>query len=318
MSQIVIDHEPLSTSFLPKKLSFREKEYAQLLGNLKGRINTLLLGPIGSGKTALIRSAMNELKDLLYVDCLLYGTEYSVLKELIPSNRFIVSRSNYDLFKELQRIARERKLAVCFDNFTSLKDFSVMKKIMSIGICVVSVGRVERNLPSLNQNMLSGFPSLIRLEEYSVEQTFDILREKARLSLNEGSYTDIPLRRIAEKLGGNITMAMAILRALALKAESEGKNTIDEISLEDLLPENDCIDELNNDERTIFKILSELKSLPSYQLYNIYAKTARYPKCERSFRNYMENLCAKGLVRAVGERKGRIYELVENNEEKAE
>jgi len=315
MTQIVVDPDPLLPSFLPEKLLHREKEYTQLLNNIRNRINTLVFGPVGSGKTALIKLAMRELnKDVFYVDCLLYSSEYSVLKEILPSSRFIVYRSNYELLKELKKVASERRLIVCFDNFVQLKDVDIVKKMMGLGICVLLTGRVERDASSLNENILSNFPCVIRLQEYSVDQTFEILKEKAKLALNSTAYTDSPLRKIAENIGGNITMASAVLRAVALKAESEGKNTIDEVSLEEMLPQSDCLDELSNDERIIFKILSEWKSLPSNRLYAFYAQTARYPKCERSFRNYMENLCAKGMVRAIGDKRGRIYEIVQGEE----
>jgi len=318
MTQIVADPDPLSQSFLPKKLLHREKEYQQLIGNIKNRVNTMIFGPIGSGKTALIKLAMNEIRELLYVDCLLYDTEYRVLKEIIPSNRFIVCRSNYELFKELQKIAKERKFVICFDNFTQLKNVDVVKKIMSIGVCVILVGRVERDSPSLNQNMISNFPSVIRLEEYSVEQTTDILRDRAKAALQESSYMESSLRKIAEKIGGNITLALSVLRAASLKAENENRASIDEIDLDVMLPQEDCLDELSSDERTIFKILSKQKSLPSNRLYAFYAQTAKYPKCERSFRNYMESLRSKGLVKAIGDKRGRIYEAVESNGESHE
>jgi len=318
MTQIVVDPDPLSQSFLPKKLLHREKEYEQLIDNIKNRINTMIFGPIGSGKTALNKLAMNEIRELLYVDCLLYDTEYRVLKEIIPSNRFIVCRSNYELFKELQKIAKEKKLVVCFDNFTQLKNVDVVKKIMSIGICVVLIGRVERDSPSLNQNMISNFPNIIRLEEYSVEQTTDILRDRAKAALQESSYTESSLRKIAEKIGGNITLTLSVLRAASLKAENENKTSINEVDLDLMLPQEDCLDELNSDERTIFKILSEQKSIPSNRLYALYAQTVKYPKCERSFRNYMESLCSKGWAKAIGDKRGRVYEVVENNGESHE
>jgi len=43
-------------------------------------------------------------------------------------------------------------------------------------------------------------------------------------------------------------------------------------------------------------------------------QSVRHPKSERSFRNYMESLCFKGLVKAIGEKRGRIYEIVEVGE----
>jgi hypothetical protein len=39
-------------------------------------------------------------------------------------------------------------------------------------------------------------------------------------------------------------------------------------------------------------------------------RRARHPKSRRSFRNYMQNLCAMGFVRNVGEKRGRVYEIV--------
>jgi hypothetical protein len=94
-----------------------------------------------------------------------------------------------------------------------------------------------------------------------------------------------------------------------LKAESEGKNSIDDVEFNF---ENDCAeDKLSEDERTLIKILKEWKSLPAGRLFDFYREKARYPKCKRSFRNYMQGLCLKGLVKNVGEKRGRIYEIVE-------
>jgi len=76
-----------------------------------------------------------------------------------------------------------------------------------VGCFVVLVGRMERDSPSFNQNVLSNFPSIIRLREYSVDETFGILKERARLALDSSSYADSPLRKIAERIGGNVTMA---------------------------------------------------------------------------------------------------------------
>ncbi len=312
MNQIIVDPEPLSPSFVPEKLLHRDREYAQLTSNIKNRINTIVFGPIGSGKTALVRRVMSETKDFLYIDSLLYSTEYSVLKELVPSNRFIISRSNYDLFKEFQKIAKEKAIKVCFDNFTSLKKFDIVRKIASLGVCTIIIGRLERDSPFLHGNSTS-FPDFLKLKEYSIEETVDILRERASVALSQSSYDETLLRKVAEKIGGNVSMGISILRTAALRAEQENQSVIYEKDLEPLLPKVDSLDELSNDERTIFKILEEQKSLPSSALYLTYAEMAKCPKCERSFRNYMDNLASKGLVKAIGEKRGRIYEIIESD-----
>jgi hypothetical protein len=62
------------------------------------------------------------------------------------------------------------------------------------------------------------------------------------------------------------------------------------------------------------KILQEWKSLPASRLFAFYREKASYPKGERSFRNYMQSLCSKGLVKALGDKRGRTYEIVGEND----
>jgi len=69
-------------------------------------------------------------------------------------------------------------------------------------------------------------------------------------------------------------------------------------------------EELSADERILVKILREQKSLASNTLYGFYSRRARHPKSRRSFQNYMQNLCTMGLVRNVGEKRRRVYEIV--------
>jgi hypothetical protein len=138
------------------------------------------------------------------------------------------------------------------------------------------------------------------------------LLKRAQDALAEFTYSDETIRKIAEISKGNITLALNLLKSLALKAESEGKKSIDEVELD---YEVDCPEEkLSRDEKAILKILKEWKSLPGGRLYDFYTESVKYPRGKRAFRNYMHNLCLKGLVRNVGEKRGRIYEIVEEDE----
>jgi len=56
----------------------------------------------------------------------------------------------------------------------------------------------------------------------------------------------------------------------------------------------------------LVNILREQKTLASNTLYGFYAQKTKYPKGKRSFRNYMHNLCLKGLVKNVGDKRGRM------------
>jgi Cdc6-like AAA superfamily ATPase len=138
------------------------------------------------------------------------------------------------------------------------------------------------------------------------------LKDRAEKALAKGTYSDQVIKKIAEKIKGNITLGMNALKLAALQAEREGKKAIEE---SDVQINEDCPPKLSEDEKFLLKILEEWKSLPASRLYDFYVQSTKHPKGERSFRNYMENLCSKGLVKAIGEKKGRIYELVDSNVE---
>lgn len=85
-SQILINPEMLSQSYLPEKLLHRDEEKAELTSNLKNFINTFICGPCGSGKTTLVKSVIRNLNKkviVAYIDCSIYQTTYSVLKEIM-------------------------------------------------------------------------------------------------------------------------------------------------------------------------------------------------------------------------------------------
>lgn len=311
MSELLINAEFLSTHYLPEKLLFREKEISQLKSNIQNFINTIIVGPCGSGKTSLVKKVLGqeEFKKVLacYIDCAIYQTTYSILKEAVPRSEFIFYRSNYELIKELTRQVKERKFVICLDNFECMKDYSLITKLLSMGICLLLVSDNEENLGLLTENIRSNM-SVIRIQPYSFEQTFEILKDRAEKSLAKWSFSDAVLKKIAEKVKGNIALGINTLKISALNAQNRGKRNIEESDLPEI---EDCPVKLSFDEKLLLKILQEWKSLPARRLYDFYVQNAKHPKSERAFRNYMQNLCSKGFVRAIGEKRGRIYEIIE-------
>ena len=300
----------LSTTYLPERLLHREKDKSELTSNLKNFVNTFICGPCGSGKTTLVKHAilsLNKKVSVAYIDCSIYQTTYSVLKEILPRSEFVLYRSNYELIKELLKYAKEKRFAVCFDNFEKLKDKDLIARLMSLNLCVVLISDEEENLSLLGENVRSNIPSILRLQPYTIEQSFDILEDRAEKALEKGTYTDPITKKIAEKINGNIALGINALKVAALKAESENRKAIDETDIPEI--NIDCPQKLGQDEKILLRILEEWKSLPSSRLYDFYVQNSRHPKGERSFRNYMESLCFKGLVKAIGDKRGRIYEL---------
>jgi len=315
--KIVVNVEAFSQSFIPEKILHREKELAHLLHNLQNFVSTVIIGLCGSGKTLLIKRAVQNFNNskkgnAYYIDCSVYQTTYSVLKEVIPRSEFVLYRSNYELIKELLKQTKERKFTICLDNFEHLKEKELITKFMTIGLSVILVSDNEESLSSLSENIRSNIPSIVRLSNYTTEQAFDILKDRAERAFSKWTYTDAVLKKIAEKIKGNISLGINALKVAAFKAESENKKALEESDIPEI--SNDCPPKLSEDEKILLNILKEWKSLPSCRLYAFYRGKARHPKGERAFRNYMQSLCTKNLVKAIGDKRGRIYEIIEVEE----
>jgi Cdc6-like AAA superfamily ATPase len=310
--KIVANSEILSPTYLPEKLLHREKERLQLKNSLANSIHSAVLGSFGSGKTVLARIVAKEFNTskngyAAYIDCAIYQTTYSILKELLPKSELVFYRSNYELIRELRKYIRDNRVSIILDNFDQLKDGNLISRLMSLGICVILLADNEESFAELDIRVKSSILSIIRLSDYTTEQAFDLIKSRAEKALTRWSYTDAVLNKIAENVQGNITFGLNALKAGALKAESEGKKTVEE---SDIDIENDCPGpKLTRDEKIIFEIMQEWKSLPSSRLHTFYIEKSRHPKGERAFRNYMKSLCSKGLVEAIGDKRGRIYEF---------
>ena len=314
--KIIINPDVLLKDYLPKQLLHREKELQQLKYNIGNRVNTIMFGSVGSGKTTLLKRVMKDLltEDIRYVDCLIYSTAFSVLMEIIPTAKLVLQRSTYELIKRLDKEVKKRKLWICFDNFVRLKDTSIITKVMSLGVNIILVSNVKRDADVLNRNVLSNIPCIVKLPNYTTEQSFNILRGRAQEALAKSSFTDELLVEISESAKGNMALAINILRTAALKAQGENRKRIEITDLSETLYPSSNPGNLSRDERVLLEILREKGRLTSGELYSFYKQRAASLKGERSFRNYMENLCTKGFVRAVGTNRWRVYKPTKSDE----
>ncbi len=146
--------------------------------------------------------------------------------------------------------------------------------------------------------------------DFIANSVVDILRKRAEKALIKSSFTNELLEKNAERTDGNMMLAINLLRTAALKAENEGRETIVVSDLPETIRITDNPEKLSIDEVLLLDILKEKKRLRSHELFTVYRKLASHPKGERSFRKYMETLCSKGFIRAVGMNRWRTYEIV--------
>jgi len=310
--KIVMNHDVLLPEHLPSKLIFRDDEFRELETSVQNRVSILLVGPVGSGKTSIVKLLQSKIgqERLVYVDCLVHDTEYAVLKAIVPSVRAAFMRSSFELIGELRRISQSNRMAVCFDNFTRLEDMDVIDKVIALGVTVILVSSVERDLKLLGPNSMPRLRRVIHLKNYSSGEALRILRKRAEEGLARDSYNDDVLDAIVASTNGNITLGINVLRAAALKAETGGRSRIAREDLEGILPRREEI-EMSEDERAIMRILREKHAVEHKQLYNLYCQSVASPKQERTFKNYMQRLIGKTLVRVDFSDGQRTYKVVE-------
>ena len=311
MGEIISNEEPLTKDYLPEEVLFRENELRMLKELIKLGANVFIYGPPGSGKTLLVKKALEGISQTttFYLDCSLYQTVNAILREILW-DKLVFSRSNYDLLKKLSEKARKTKFIACLDNAEELKELDAIEKLMAVGLTVIVVAQKKEVYEALHPRARNMITEVLELKPYTQEQIFEILRKRAYQSLSSRSFSEELLERIAARSKGNASLAINVLRTCALRAELRGDRMISEELVNTVINQLDCPARLNDDERLLLEILSKNKRMKAGQLYELYYSLATQPKEERTFRKYMRRLCTLGLVRARGEKRGRIYEIL--------
>ena len=284
-------------------LDYRCKEKAEIFGYARNSINTFVFGPSGIGKTTLIEEIAEDVNDRLgravYVDCSLYPTANAVLREILTTiGSVIASKSNYELTKRLKEKTRKTKLIAFIDHFESLKNNDVLTILLGLDFCICLIADSFESQRLMNLNLRVKFANLMKIDKLSDNQVSEILREKAR------AKTDgLTIQRIVERSAGNLTLALNTLKSIEA---NPGRSCLEQIDL------NDKALVHNEDHSVILNILRQQNRLPSGELYNIYCQKCEFCKSERSFRNFMQTLCKQGLVKSIGDKRGRSYQLVDS------
>ena len=301
------------------RLLYREKEFEQISMSMTNGIHTFIYGSTGTGKTTTVKRAIEKFNGnkhkAFYVSCTNCRTEYSILKEIIDQINsqfvqkiFIETRCNYDLAKRLKK-EREKTPSlkvVVLDHLQALSESKAVDCLIEIGFTIILVSDEQRAIAKLSPLSQSYFANSIHFGDYTLEQIAKILRSKADSLVGEGNYTESLISKIAQFCNGNIGFGESLLLASSMKAIESRKDSVD---ADDVPQISKSENGPSPDEKTILEILNQEHSLQGGELYKLYCERTKFPKAERTFRNYMRDLCEKDLVKAIGTNKGRVYEI---------
>jgi DNA polymerase III delta subunit len=171
---------------------------------------------------------------------------------------------------------------------------------LGLDFCICLVADHFESYRAIDFHLRTKIANTVKIEKPTNNQISEILKDSA------SSISDEIVQKIVEKSEGNLTLALNILKSI--EANHGNFAAIEQIDFHRVIP-NKIHSEASS---AILQILEQRKELPSGELYRLYSEKSEYPKSERSFRNYMQDLCRKGLVIPIGDKRRRSYQIIES------
>ncbi|MBR9680017.1 MAG: AAA family ATPase [Candidatus Altiarchaeota archaeon] len=310
--------EYLYPDFVPDKLLHREREIQEIIdaaGPLvhdKKPRNVFVFGKAGIGKTAVCLNIIKSFEiESLYVNCFSYRREASLFSEIlrqmgiptgvrgIPKDELVV------MFLEQ---AKDRKLFIVLDEIDALEDRDALYSLSRASnlIALVLISNNPMAMSKLDDRIQSSLqPRALEFRPYSVEQVFDILKNRADLVFRQYDETALKIAaRLTFKHGSDIRYGLRLL----LEAARRGGLEVEHIREEEKQPKR----KLEGDYLKLFELIKNKEQISSGELLAAY-QTAGGELAERTVRKYLDQLIVWGYLKAkersLGRGRTRIFSI---------
>ncbi|WP_254528527.1 Cdc6/Cdc18 family protein [Natrinema gelatinilyticum] len=336
---MIVDGRVLREDFVPSEVVHRHDEVNLLSEALEpllydGRPDpAFLFGPTGVGKTCIARYTLAQLREqeptvrVVYVNCWQEYTRFRVLYSILESvDRAVdVHRSTPkdELFDRLSR-ADGGSIVVILDEVDQLEETSALYDLHRLPHVspVLIANREEELFASFDDRVRSRFHAgtRVRFDRYGTDELTAILAKRAEKALEPGVVTDTQLRTIADAASGDARVGIGILRSAAYCAERRGLGSITAETLEVAIPDartairRKTVEGLIEHQRVLYDVIAEAGEIEPGDLYEVYERRVEEPKTNRTLRNYLTKMVHYDLIEAVGERRGRTYRLVDEDD----
>lgn len=332
---MIEDARVLNEEFIPQEIEHRNDELNRLSRALAPCLsggdpeNTVLYGPSGTGKTCLARYALDQLHeqspdiDTQYVNCWQNYSRYRVSTELLAGlgvdltvNRHSTAKDEYP---HLIEDTLDGPYVVILDEVDQLQESEVLYDLHRLSqVTMILIANRETELfYNLDERVASRLKGAVRLEmnKYSVDELVEILHARVRRGLAPESIGTEQLRVISDIAAGDARVGLSILRAAAKYAESDGRDTITESVIEQVVPDarevlrKKNIEKLNGHQVTLFELLKEHGPASPGDLVELYEEAVDDPMSGRTVRNYLSKMEQYRVIESVGRSRSKRYQI---------
>jgi cell division control protein 6 len=320
-SSIISREEVLLPVYQPDELRYRGNELQAMADAVKPLLrrrestNLVIHGKSGTGKTSCAKAILRQISEHspvvlpVYVNCWESPTRAAVFGRIIEAMRLPVPRRGLaadEVFDRVLQYAKNysRPILLVLDELDGLEEeellYSVARANERQGILfgIIGITNNPAFLAKLDPRVRSSLRfSELRFSDYSEEQLFWILKDRAIAGLGPGTWDEKLLTKIANGVDeGSARIALEKLWKAARHAEDLGKP---KITLQDLADseaeaesavrpgaaltdmESKIVERLRNGSRTTDEL---------YELLNS-------GKTKRMFMNYLSRLEEKKIIR---------------------
>jgi orc1/cdc6 family replication initiation protein len=329
--QIIEDARVLTADYLPNSMVHRDNERQEIARNLRpvlqeGQpLNMLVHGPPGTGKTAMARYVVEELKKETfvktpYVNCFSQKSRFEIFYKLLGKKATVPrdGTSTEKVIDLFEKDVRKNPTVITIDEVDQIADDDVLFEISRFQkaglILIANSPNALANFDDRVRSRLSGMKK-VRFKRYSSDQLFDILKERREYGLYPDTISDDQLKTISGNASGDARMALNSLRIAVQDAENQGLEQVtDEIIDQSITDSQDqdrieSLERLNRHQKSVYNLLQEEDNLKMSELYSLYQEEVDNPKTKRTLRRYLNKMEVYELISSRGEKSGKIYYL---------
>jgi cell division control protein 6 len=319
-NEIALDYE-----YLPKELPHRENEQHYLaecirllLANRMGK-NIIITGDPGIGKTAAVRWVLRELEEKgfddkvrpIYINCWKKDTPHKIILEICDQigYKWIQNRNTDELFREIANIINRNAAVFVLDEVDKLETEQIIYQLLEDinKKCIFLITNYREWLSELDARVKSRLtPETVEFKKYTLAETEDILRKRAKSAFVEGVWEAEALELIAQRAhdAGDLRYGIALLREAGSIAEKKGSRKIKKEHAEKAIEKMACFtarkeSELDDDEKIMLPLIKQHAGKTGTELYELFKLQS--DKAYRTFHRKLKSLEEAGLIEIEGD-----------------